>query len=244
LGTVATFGWDLSETPQGSAYSYNAVSLPDSITIVPCIRTAAELRSCGAKNASASFPLFVLQRPSETNAIQFAGGVVSVREDPRDAARRILLEAFSLKANHMIPVLVHQPHPHVDSVHYTFMAFELCLAEEPAVLKVPICSTQPTHVFADVAEGRMGGEHEFARRVLLVHGHTNCSALFNNNIGRNIGSYSLTAGTCGAWRAHCGTLDDASNSPPSITPNSPPGSAPSNRRTELIAPILQEVHSA
>jgi len=204
-GVITTYGW---RADGGSQIEYDTfrVCLPDTITVIPVIRTTADMTRCGAKGNSPSLPLLGLQHRQDVNAIQFANAHVGLMEDPRSAVHRILLEKFNLTAKHATPVLVHQPDPRVDSLNYTFLVFDPSIASTVSVeLETPTCLVHARQIFADTAEGVMHGEHEFVSRVVLTHGHANCSALFAANVTNSTTAYSMMGGSCQAWLRHRGT---------------------------------------
>jgi hypothetical protein len=151
-------------------------------------------------------PLFGIQYPKGASAIQFAHYPVGLRENPQKTAKRILAERFNLTAQHMTPTLVYQPDARVDSLSYTFLAFDMKLVKAPRkVLEIPTNLVHVRHAFSDASVGTIRGECEFARRIVLSHGHANCTPIFRTNVSHNITAYALQGPACNAWQQQRGT---------------------------------------
>jgi hypothetical protein len=204
-GTITTFGWRADGSSEVE-YDTFRVCLPDTITVIPVFRTAEELRRCGVTGDAPDMPLFGIQYPKGASAIQFAHYPVGLRENPQKTAKRILAERFNLTAQHMTPTLVYQPDARVDSLSYTFLAFDMKLVKAPRkVLEIPTNLVHVRHAFSDASVGTIRGECEFARRIVLSHGHANCTPIFRTNVSHNITAYALQGPACNAWQQQRGT---------------------------------------
>lgn len=204
-GIVATYGWRADGSSEVE-YDTFRVCLPDTVTVIPVFRTAEELRRCGVKGNAPDMPLFGVQRPTGSNAIQFAHYPVRLREHPKTTARRILAQRFNLAAECVTPTLVYQPDARVDSLSYTFLAFDMKLVKVPRkVLEIPAHFVYVGGLFSCVATEIIRGECEFVRRIVLSHGHANCTAIFRTNVQNSTTAYALQGPACNAWQQQRGT---------------------------------------
>lgn len=224
-GICTHYGWrkDGSDTGPRDMFS---VCLPDTVTIVPVLVTEEELKKCGVKVSGNALPTICMQASLHTSdSLQCAHGPVKLNEDPRDAAERILLETFGLtvKEQDYFASLVHQPDPRVESLNYTFIMRGLALKQDATStggsesdnssskpkpskkMKPSFLLKHPSEVFSLVGNGKLVGECEFFRRLILAHGYANVGPSFGINVTKSAQSYSILEECVTGWDGHRGT---------------------------------------
>lgn len=204
-GVCTHYGWREDKEDTGLPDRF-AVSLPDSVTIVPLICTQEEQQKIGPKEAENLLPLLVVAMDETMRTIQFASGDVLCDEDPRSCAQRILQDRFNMVARDIVPTLVYQPDKRVDSLSYTFLMFGVQPSSEIKKLEGKVGVVRVGQAFNGVASGLWRGEHEFFRRLILMHGYGNGPGLFEMNVRGSITAYSIESDNCcSGWVDHRGT---------------------------------------
>lgn len=212
-GVCTHYGWRSDGAQKGPCDQYR-VCVPDTVTIIPVLVTEEDQLNCGVTASGNALPMICMQAaPLVSESLQCATGAVILYEDPRDAAARILLETFGLTVKDYFASLVYQPDPRIESLNYTFVMRGLGLKKDSSKKKKSSTKKKkpqfvlkrPSEVFSLVGQGKLVGDFEFFRRLIISHGYANAASSFGLNVGNSAAAYTILGDCVKVWDCHRGT---------------------------------------